>query len=851
MAIIPIENVGKVGLVVDDQPHNLPPEAWTGGKNIRFADNGLHNTEPVYKNSIVPTGITDWDYPDRAELNTDGSRLLIGAVWAPSAGIAGAGQVYYYDIDANGFHSNERLIVPDNPTTHPNANFGTSMSMSADGTVIAIGAYTEGADSDDAGAGAVYIFNVDGDGLITQVAVFKPRAGVVQQYVGISLELSDDGQTLVVGAPGHLGANPSGSGMAYVYTESGGTWSLAATLTEATPVSGARFGIGVALSGDATRIAVSSRTASSDYEGEVNIFKVSGGTWPTTPDEVVTGADAHVALNFPLGKLGGASNGSPSYPGKALCFSQNGVRLAAGDTGGITRREAWSDFTSGVDIWTVTGTTTIANVSGSLRVTGSSNIANAAQVIVTQENLGEYLNLYLDYTEGNAPTKNFKLTGGTAPGLSDVFSAYTLTGDTTDYNLVQNFPLAATIYISIWLDGGVGGEYFDIPQFYSYQPTGAVHIFEESGGTYAEVEKLVPTLDFVTYTNFAWALDMNDVGDVLHVGAKSWDTDTSPLYLGSVYTFHRDTTFAEVARIVPQLAIAGTYYGFDVSISGDTTKFSISDTQDGIDGRSITDIFAGTAEVIPSAPHWLLPWRTLTQKLWIYSGVDKCYQTDGVTHADITRYTTSPGDNDYTAGARPLWTGGVLHGVPVMNHRNGTDYPQQWDSALARMKDLENWPINTYAKVLRTYKNFLIALDITKGSTRYPFMVKWSDIADPGSVPASWDETDATTIAGENTLAQTNGWLVDCAPLGDLNVIYKQDSIWGMQHIGGVNVFRFYEISQSIGALAPRCIKEFYRKHLVVGQNDIVLFDGGQPKSIVNKRMRRWFYNNINTEYLD
>jgi hypothetical protein len=187
----------------------------------------------------------------------------------------------------------------------------------------------------------------------------------------------------------------------------------------------------------------------------------------------------------------------------------------------------------------------------------------------------------------------------------------------------------------------------------------------------------------------------------------------------------------------------------------------------------------------------------------------------------------------------------------VVNHRNLTDVPQQWDDALGRMKDLENWPASTYCKVMRTFKNFLIALDITKGSTRFPYMIKWSHPADPGTVPGSWDETDATKLAGENTLAQSNGGLVDCAPLGNQNVIYKKDAIWGMQFIGGVNVFRFYEISSSIGALAPRCIQPFYKKHLVVGQSDIVLLDGNLPQSIVNKRMRKWFFNNIHPDWID
>lgn len=262
-----------------------------------------------------------------------------------------------------------------------------------------------------------------------------------------------------------------------------------------------------------------------------------------------------------------------------------------------------------------------------------------------------------------------------------------------------------------------------------------------------------------------------------------------------------------------------------------------------IEGESA---WAGTPTI---APHWVMPATISSINYWFYGGVDKVYRTDGTAHLNVTRYTAAPGDDDYDTGARPMWTGGVLHGVPIINNNNATDPPQEWDSATNRFKDLSNFPASTYCKVIRTYKNFLIALDITKTSTNYPYMVKWSSVADPGSVPSSWDETDPTVLAGENTIAQTTGKVLDCLPLGENNIIYKEDSIWGMQFVGGVNVFRFYEISGTIGALGPRCMVEFYRKHLVVGQDDIVIFDGTKPVSIMHQRIRKWFFGNLHPSY--
>ena len=39
--LVPIENVGQVGIIQDTPPYNLPPNAWSGGNNVRLLDNGV------------------------------------------------------------------------------------------------------------------------------------------------------------------------------------------------------------------------------------------------------------------------------------------------------------------------------------------------------------------------------------------------------------------------------------------------------------------------------------------------------------------------------------------------------------------------------------------------------------------------------------------------------------------------------------------------------------------------------------------------------------------------------------------------------------------------------------------
>jgi hypothetical protein len=165
--------------------------------------------------------------------------------------------------------------------------------------------------------------------------------------------------------------------------------------------------------------------------------------------------------------------------------------------------------------------------------------------------------------------------------------------------------------------------------------------------------------------------------------------------------------------------------------------------------------FYGHGEVYNSpsfAPQHVLPVNVGGGRYWIYLTADKAFavtNSGGVAvHTDITHATPR-------TGVVNQWTSTLLSGIPVINSGDTTHVPMTWDQNLANdFVDLPNWPANTYCKSLRAYKNYLVALNITKTTTNYPYMVKWSHPADPGSVPASWDHTDATRDAGEFDLAE-------------------------------------------------------------------------------------------------
>ena len=244
-------------------------------------------------------------------------------------------------------------------------------------------------------------------------------------------------------------------------------------------------------------------------------------------------------------------------------------------------------------------------------------------------------------------------------------------------------------------------------------------------------------------------------------------------------------------------------------------------------------------------PYWLLSVPTAALYFWLYAGLEKVFAFNAGVHTDITRLS-----GDYTGGADNPWNGGLIGGVPVFT--NGVDLPQVWNPASFSTKliDLPNWPTTYRAKIIRPFREFLVALDITKGITRFPHMVKWSHPADPGTIPISWDETDPTKDAGEKDLTDTDaGFVLDCLPLRNVNIVYKEGSTWIMQHIGGTFVFRIDRIFEQLGLLAPRCVVTIGEgeRHFLATADDLVIHDGQTPISLLDRRQRRTLVNTIDS----
>lgn len=236
-------------------------------------------------------------------------------------------------------------------------------------------------------------------------------------------------------------------------------------------------------------------------------------------------------------------------------------------------------------------------------------------------------------------------------------------------------------------------------------------------------------------------------------------------------------------------------------------------------------------------PYGLWVYRTATKVYLVHAGTAKIYSDDGTTQANIT-------GTDLTGASTDKFTGGVFQGVLILN--NGIDNPRYWGGT-GNTADVTNWPASTTCKVIRPFKNYLFALDVTKSTTRYASMVKWSCAADPGTLPATWVTTDATKDAGETDLAETSDTLIDAVPLGDSLCIYKQFSAYLATYIGGQFVWQFRRIPGEFGMLAANCGAVTPVGNVVLSVGDVVLNNGQEIKSILTDRMRDWLRGAMDT----
>jgi hypothetical protein len=216
----------------------------------------------------------------------------------------------------------------------------------------------------------------------------------------------------------------------------------------------------------------------------------------------------------------------------------------------------------------------------------------------------------------------------------------------------------------------------------------------------------------------------------------------------------------------------------------------------------------------------------------------KAYHVLNGTADEVTPPAYSP------AASTATRTFTTLQGVYYANQEDRV--PWYFKSTSTDYANLTNWDANHRCRSLRGYKDFLVALNITKSGTAYKNMVKWSNIALYDSVPDSWDPADLTKSAGENTIAEIQTDILDGMPLRNTFIIYATDQAWSMEYTAGVEVFQFFKLFSDRGIVNTNCVVEVDGVHFVFDDNDIYMHDGvSPPKSLVDGRVKDHIFRNM------
>lgn len=244
-------------------------------------------------------------------------------------------------------------------------------------------------------------------------------------------------------------------------------------------------------------------------------------------------------------------------------------------------------------------------------------------------------------------------------------------------------------------------------------------------------------------------------------------------------------------------------------------------------------------------PYALFPVTKGDIHLWAYLGLSGARAYDGATHHDISPSVA------FTGSSGNRWSGTVLNGNLVVT--NGVDEPHFWPMETGTdFAKLTGWPANALCQDIIAYKQFLVALNVQLAGTDYPFRVKWSHQASGGGLPSSWDETDATLDAGERDIGDDAARLVGAYELKDVVHLFTEKRSQGLQYIGGSDVFRFFNLSRNAGLVAKNAVTTFEAPAGPslgwLSDGDLVVSDGQRVTSLVQRRLRRWLFNNLDQD---
>ena len=248
--------------------------------------------EAAYDNSGTSVSLSD-----------DGVTLAIGAPNNDGNGLNNTGSVRVYWNDGGAW----TRIGADINGEATGDKSGTSVSLSSDGTTLAIGAVFN--DGSGTNAGSVRVYRNVSD---TWTKIGTDIDGeAADDNSGSSITLSSNGATLAIGAPNNDGSGTN-SGSVRLYQNISDTWTKIGADIDGEAADD-KSGTSVSLSNDGSTIAIGApnNDGSGTDAGSARVYKNVSGTWT---------------------KIGGDIDGEAAddYSGYSVSLSSNGTTVAIG-----------------------------------------------------------------------------------------------------------------------------------------------------------------------------------------------------------------------------------------------------------------------------------------------------------------------------------------------------------------------------------------------------------------------------------------------------------------------------------------------------------------------------------------
>ena len=231
-------------------------------------------------------------------LSDDGKTVAVGEPWA-----LGVGQVRIYRLTGNDWLQIGQAIK----SNFTNDRFGISVSLSGDGTSIAVGA--SGADAGGDSSGAVSVFHFKEN---TWVSIGGKIPGdAATDESGFSVSLSDDGQTVAIGGRWN-DYTATNSGNTRVFRFDGTSWQqLGRTFNGEAELDVLGFSVSLSSDGNTVAFGAPNARSTAPHAGRAWVYQWNGETWKI--------------LGTPIdGEMG------DSRSGHSVSLSSDGLALAIG-----------------------------------------------------------------------------------------------------------------------------------------------------------------------------------------------------------------------------------------------------------------------------------------------------------------------------------------------------------------------------------------------------------------------------------------------------------------------------------------------------------------------------------------